>query len=55
VRPFVLEELVLSEIAEEEGFELMDRIAISKVLKARVGALISVLTFVGSCTDRASK
>jgi double-strand break repair protein MRE11 len=38
VRPFVLEELVLSEIAEEEGFELTDQIAIGKFLKGRVGA-----------------
>lgn len=36
VRPFVLEELVLSEVAEEDGFELSDQIAIGKFLKGRV-------------------
>ncbi|KAI6126746.1 Metallo-dependent phosphatase-like protein [Pisolithus sp. B1] len=40
VRPFVLEDVVLSEAAEEEGFELNDQIAVSKFLKSRVNALI---------------
>ncbi|KAI6145221.1 Metallo-dependent phosphatase-like protein [Pisolithus tinctorius] len=40
VRPFVLEEVVLSEAAEEEDFELNDQIAVSKFLKSRVNALI---------------
>lgn len=41
VRPFVLEDVVLSEAAEEEGFELNDQIAVSKFLKSRVNALIN--------------
>lgn len=36
VRPFVLEDLVLSEAAEEEGFDVNDQIAVSKFLKSRV-------------------
>ncbi|KAF9224725.1 DNA repair exonuclease [Gyrodon lividus] len=40
VRPFVLEEVVLSEAADEEGFDSSDQIAVSKFLKSRVNALI---------------
>ncbi|KAG6919140.1 hypothetical protein DXG01_008947 [Tephrocybe rancida] len=40
VRPFVIEEVVLSEVAEEEGIDLSDQIEISKFLKAKVNALI---------------
>ncbi|KAG6835512.1 meiotic recombination, partial [Arthromyces matolae] len=40
VRPFVIENVVLSEAAEEEGFDLSDQIEISKFLKSRVNALI---------------
>ncbi|KAF9242284.1 Mre11 DNA-binding presumed domain-containing protein [Melanogaster broomeanus] len=40
VRPFVLEEVILSEAAEEEGFDVSDQIAVSKFLKSRVNALI---------------
>ena len=36
VRPFVLDEVVLSEAAEEEGFELSDQTAITKLLKKKV-------------------
>lgn len=36
VRPFVLEELDLVEVAEEEGFDLKDQMEITKFLKARV-------------------
>lgn len=36
VRPFVLEEVILSEAAEEDGFDLNDQIAVSKFLKSRV-------------------
>ncbi|KAF9781340.1 Metallo-dependent phosphatase-like protein [Thelephora terrestris] len=39
-RPFVLEEVVLSEVAEEEGFELEDQMEIAKYLRSRVNALI---------------
>ena len=35
-RPFVLEEVVLFEIAEEEGFELEDQMEITKYLRSRV-------------------
>lgn len=35
-RPFVLEEVVLSEISEEEGFELEDQMEIAKYLRSRV-------------------
>ncbi|KAJ3901154.1 Metallo-dependent phosphatase-like protein [Lentinula edodes] len=40
VRPFVIEEVVLSEVADEEGFDLSDQIEISKFLKAKANALI---------------
>ncbi|KIY49858.1 DNA repair exonuclease [Fistulina hepatica ATCC 64428] len=40
VRPFVIEEIVLSQVAEEEDFELSDQIAITKFLRSRVNALI---------------
>ncbi|KAJ4489977.1 Metallo-dependent phosphatase-like protein [Lentinula aciculospora] len=40
VRPFVIEEVVLREVADEEGFELSDQIEISKFLKAKVNTLI---------------
>ncbi|KAJ7481458.1 Metallo-dependent phosphatase-like protein [Mycena latifolia] len=40
VRPFVIESVVLSEIAEEEGLNLSDQMEITKFLKARVNKLI---------------
>ncbi|KAJ7130325.1 Mre11 DNA-binding presumed domain-containing protein [Mycena epipterygia] len=40
VRPFVIESVVLSEIAEEEGLNLADQMEITKFLKAKVNALI---------------
>ncbi|KAG7095679.1 meiotic recombination, variant 2 [Marasmius oreades] len=40
VRPFVIEEVVLSELADEEGFDVSDQIAISKSLKSKVNILI---------------
>ncbi|KZT63172.1 DNA repair and meiosis protein Mre11 [Daedalea quercina L-15889] len=40
VRPFVLDEVVLSEVADEENIELGDRMAITKYLKRRVNELI---------------
>lgn len=43
VRPFVLEDVVLSEAAEEEGFDLNDQIAVSKFLKSRVCSYVSML------------
>ena len=36
MRPFVLDEVVLTEIADEENFDLSDRMAITKYLKRRV-------------------
>ncbi|EEB92451.1 hypothetical protein MPER_09035, partial [Moniliophthora perniciosa FA553] len=35
VRPFVIEEVVLTEAAEKEGFDVSDQIAISKYLKGK--------------------
>ncbi|EPQ51935.1 DNA repair exonuclease [Gloeophyllum trabeum ATCC 11539] len=40
VRPFVLDEVVLSEEAETGGFDLTDQMEITKYLKSRVNALI---------------
>ncbi|KAJ7084037.1 Metallo-dependent phosphatase-like protein [Mycena belliarum] len=40
VRPFVIESIVLSEIAEEEGLNLADQMEITKYLKAKVNSLI---------------
>ncbi|KAG8918070.1 meiotic recombination, partial [Tulasnella sp. 408] len=40
VRPFVMEELILSEEAEEHGFSLTDKMEINKFLRSRVEALI---------------
>ncbi|KAF9260760.1 DNA repair exonuclease [Marasmius fiardii PR-910] len=40
VRPFVIEEVILSELADDEGFDLSDQIAISKSLKSKVNILI---------------
>ena len=36
VRPFVIEELSLAEIAEEDGLDLSDQMEISKFLKGKV-------------------
>ncbi|TFK75611.1 DNA repair exonuclease [Pluteus cervinus] len=40
VRPFVIESIVLSEVAEEEGVDISDQAKISKYLKAKVNKLI---------------
>ena len=48
VRPFVLDECYLEEIAEEEGFDLNDRMEIAKYLKKRVGLPFLSLT---ACAD----
>ncbi|KAF9808135.1 hypothetical protein IEO21_07971 [Rhodonia placenta] len=40
VRPFVLDELVLTEVADDENLDLNDRMAITKFLKTRVNELI---------------
>ena len=36
VRPFVIEEVVLTEAAEEGGFDIEDPMAIQKFLKSKV-------------------
>ena len=43
VRPFIIEEIVLSEIADEVGLDLNDQMAITKFLKGKV-SLFSCLT-----------
>ncbi|KAG8902357.1 meiotic recombination [Tulasnella sp. 403] len=40
VRPFVMEEVFLTEAAEEQNFSLTDKMAINKFLRSRVEALI---------------
>ena len=37
VRPFVLDDVSVSEAAEDEGFDLDDQMAINKFLKKKVG------------------
>ena len=39
VRPFVMDEIVLTEIAEEIGFDVTDQMAVTKYLKGRVSIL----------------
>ena len=41
MRPFVIDEIDLSEAAEEHGFDLNDKIEISKFLKNRVRPSLS--------------
>lgn len=40
VRPFKLEEVILTQVAEEEGLDLTDKIEINKYLKHRINELI---------------
>jgi len=37
VRPFVIEQIVLTDIAEEAGLDLNDQMEITKFLKSKVG------------------
>lgn len=37
-RPFIIDEVILIEAAEEEGFDVTDRIEVSKYLKGKVRA-----------------
>ena len=37
MRPFVIDEVVLVEAADDEGFEVTDQIEVSKFLKRKVG------------------
>lgn len=39
VRPFVMEEIVLSEVAEEENLSLSDKMEINKYLRSRVSSM----------------
>ncbi|KAL0945781.1 hypothetical protein HGRIS_012069 [Hohenbuehelia grisea] len=63
VRPFVLESVVLSEVAEDQGFELTDQMAIMKFLKRKARlSLLDLhfhlwlnLTIAGERTYRSSK
>ncbi|KAF5384138.1 hypothetical protein D9615_003384 [Tricholomella constricta] len=40
VRPFVIEEVALNQVAEKEGLDISDQMEISKYLKSKVNALI---------------
>ncbi|KAH8993583.1 Metallo-dependent phosphatase-like protein [Lactarius hatsudake] len=40
VRPFVMDEILLTEVAEEEGFDVTDQMEVTKYLKLRVAELI---------------
>lgn len=44
VRPFVMGDVVLSNAAEDEGFDLNDRMAISKYLRAQASNLLALCT-----------
>jgi double-strand break repair protein MRE11 len=41
VRPFKLAEVILTQVAEEEGLDLTDKIEINKYLKAKINQLIT--------------
>lgn len=38
VRPFVMDEVFLTEVAEEEGFDVTDQMEVTKYLKLRVSS-----------------
>ena len=40
VRPFVIDDVDLREAAEEEGFDLSDKLAVNKFLKKKVRPLL---------------
>lgn len=40
VRPFVMDEILLTEVAEEEGFDVADQMEVTKYLKLRVAELV---------------
>jgi len=49
VRPFVMDEILLTEVAEEEGFDLTDQMEVAKYLKLRVShKCISIHTTLNS-------
>lgn len=39
VRPFVIDDVILSDAAEEEGFDINDKIEVTKFLKTKVGVI----------------
>lgn len=41
VRPFVMDEILLTEVAEEEGFDVTDQMEVTKYLKLRVSNIES--------------
>lgn len=41
VRPFVIDDVVLAEAAEEENFDVTDQIAVGKYLRTKVGISLS--------------
>ena len=45
VRPFVIDDVDLSEGAEEEGFDLSDKLAVNKFLKKKVRAPLHLSQF----------
>lgn len=47
MRPFVLDELVLTEVADDENLDLNDRMAITKFLKTRVALTFRVQNVMG--------
>lgn len=64
VRPFVIEQVVLNEVADEEGLNISDQMEISKYLKAKVTCapffLIGLrscysLWALGQCSDRSGQ
>ena len=40
VRPFVMDEVLLTEVAEEEGFDVTNQMEITKYLKLRVSHIV---------------
>ena len=42
VRPFIIEDIVLNEVAEEAGLDLNDQMAINKFLKGKVSLFSDV-------------
>ena len=49
VRPFIMEEIILSEVAEEENIMLTDKMAIQMFLRKRVSTFASYNTYHSSC------
>jgi len=45
VRPFVVDEIVLTKVAEEEGFDVTNPMEITKYLKLRVSPKVIRLEF----------